>query len=240
MNDWNFQSRSHTCQACHHKFVDQEPYHTVLSDERGGYVRLDVCEKCWGDQYSQGATDRKGFVSHWRGRYECPAPVPDPIRKESAESLLRKLVERGDPQYAAASFILAVMLERKRVFKVKDQLAKDGKRIFVYEQAHSGDVFTIVDPNLQLNQLEEVQRTVAMLLEHGLPAESGTPASGLEPSSAEPDRGTQQASPPVGEGQTNTGSNPSTMPEGEPSGPASPVEALAGCPAPDAAGTVHV
>jgi hypothetical protein len=40
--------------------------------------------------------------------------------------------------------------------------------VFVYEQPKTGDIFTIADPNLRLNQLEEVQRDVAMLLEQGL------------------------------------------------------------------------
>ena len=50
---------------------------------------------------------------------------------------------------------------------------RDGQRIFIYEQPKTGDLFTIPDPNLQLNQLEEVQKDVAELLERGLnpPAE---------------------------------------------------------------------
>ena len=60
------------------------------------------------------------------------------------------------------------MLERKRILKVKEQLSRDGRRVFIYEQPKTGDIFTIVDPALQLNQLEEVQRDVAALLEHGL------------------------------------------------------------------------
>ena len=75
----------------------------------------------------------------------------------------------------AASYILAVMLERKRILRVKDQIKTDGQRIFVYEHPKTGDVFTIPDPDLQLNQLETVQRDVADLLEHGLP--SDTPSS---------------------------------------------------------------
>jgi hypothetical protein len=60
------------------------------------------------------------------------------------------------------------MLERKRVLKVKEQIIRDGKRTFIYEQPKTGEVFTITDPGLHLDQLEEVQRDVANLLEHGL------------------------------------------------------------------------
>ena len=60
------------------------------------------------------------------------------------------------------------MLERKRLLKVKEQLVRDGRRVFVYEDPRTGDVFTIIDPDLQLDQLEQVQRDVGTLLEHGL------------------------------------------------------------------------
>ena len=59
------------------------------------------------------------------------------------------------------------MLERKRLLKIKEQIKRDGQRIFIYEQPKTGDIFTITDPDLQLNQLEAVQRDVAHLLEHG-------------------------------------------------------------------------
>jgi hypothetical protein len=181
MIDWNLQSRAHACQACEQPFADQAPYHTLLFDERSGYSRLDVCEGCWQAQYSQGASDRKGFVSHWQGTYEVPPVAPaDPIARATAESLLRKLVELNDPQYRAACFILAVMLERKRLLKVKDQQHREGLRIFIYEQPRTGDLFTIPDPNLQLNQLEAVQHDVAHLLEHGLRPPEPPPAPAPE------------------------------------------------------------
>lgn len=188
MNEWNIQSRAHACQACERAFEDQQAYHTLLFDEKQAFHRLDVCDACWREQYSQGASDRKGFISYWHGVYEAPpAAPPDPIQKENAESLLRKLIELNDPKYAAAGFILAVMLERKRLLKVKEQLVREGQRIFLYEQPKTGDLFTIPDPSLQLNQLDQVQKDVAELLEKGLnpppesapaePAPSGPPAA---------------------------------------------------------------
>ncbi|MBI5772199.1 MAG: hypothetical protein HZA89_00470 [Verrucomicrobia bacterium] len=184
MIDWNIQSRAHECQACLKPFVDKQPYHTVLVDAKHEYQRQDVCEPCWTAQFSQGSTERKGFISHWQGVYEAPpAAPPDAIQKETAETLLRKLMEQNDPQYRAASYILAVMLERKRLLKVKAQSNENGTRIFIYEQPKTGDVFTIPDPNLQLNQLEEVQRQVGALLEHGL---NPPPAPATEASAAAP------------------------------------------------------
>lgn len=170
MIDWNIQARAHACEACGKHFADQQPYHTLLFDERQEFTRQDICEPCWQAQFSDGARDRKGFVSYWQGVYEAPPPpAPDPVQKETVESLLRKIMELNDPKFAAASYILAVMLERKRLLKIKEELKRDSQRIFVYEHPKSGDLFTIPDPGLQLDQLEQVQHDVSILLEHGLP-----------------------------------------------------------------------
>lgn len=168
MNDWNIQSRGHACESCGKPYADQEAYHTLLHEEKTELRRSDICAACWQQQFSDGARERKGFISYWQGIYEAPPPPSDPIQKETAETLLRKLVEQNDPRHIPAGYILAVMLERKRLLKVKEQIVRDGKRTFIYEQPKTGDVFTISDPGLRLDQLEEVQRDVAALLEHGL------------------------------------------------------------------------
>jgi hypothetical protein len=170
MNEWNIQTCARACEACARPFAGRQAYHTLLYDEKTGHLRrMDVCDACWQGQFSDGARERKGFVSHWQGVYEAEAPAaPDPIQKETAETLLRKLIEENDPRHAPVAFILAVMLERKRLLKVKEQIQREGRRMFVYEQPRTGDIFTIADPDLHLNQLEAVQRDVAQLLEQDL------------------------------------------------------------------------
>jgi len=207
MNDWNIQSRAHACEACGQPFVDRQPYHTLLFDELQDFRRQDVCPACWEKQFSQGARERKGFISYWQGVYEAPAPAVDPIHKETAETLLRKLIEQDDPRYVPAGYILAVMLERKRIIKVKEQIVRDGKRTFIYEQPKTGDVFTITDPDLKLDQLEEVQRDVASLLEHGL-----TPTQSADAATAAPNAVAAAGnSPPLGgDGRGKSQQTPTT------------------------------
>jgi len=200
MTDWNIQSRAHACSACGKGFADKETYHTLLFDERAELRRADVCGACWQKQFSEGARDRKGFISYWQGTYEAPTPPTEPIHRETAETLLRKLIELNDPKFVPAGYILAVMLERKRLLKVKEQILREGQnRVFVYEHPASGDVFTITDPGLRLDQLQEVQRDVAALLEHGLnppvaPAETASPES----SAPQPENAPAESVAPAG------------------------------------------
>lgn len=167
MNEWNIQSRAHACEACSQPFADKQPYRTVLFEEAKELRRSDICEPC--AEKAGDTRSRTGFISQWNGIYEAPPAQPvEAIQKDTAETILRKLVEQNDPRYAPAAYILAVMLERKRILKVKEQLQREGQRIFIYEQPKTGDIFTIADPDLHLDQLEQVQHDVAQLLEHGL------------------------------------------------------------------------
>lgn len=187
MIDWQIQSRSHSCQECQRTFQDQEKLHTLLLDERQGYARMDVCDTCWTAQYAETATQRRGYISHWQGQYHQPPPAPvDPIQKETAETLLRKLVARNDPQHAGACFILAVMLERKRLLRSKAQQVIDGNRVLLYEHPKTGDLFTIPYPELRLDQLEAVQRDVAHLLKGGPDGEGVADAPATNPGEPPP------------------------------------------------------
>ena len=220
MNEWNIQSRAHGCQACGRHFADKQPYHTVLQDHRREVQRLDLCEACWREGHAEGASSRQGFISQWQGVYEQPpAAPPEAIRKENAESLLRKITERDDPRYSAAGYILAAMLERKRLLKVKEQFKRDDRRVFVYEQPKTGDVFMITDTELQLNQLDQVQREVADLLEHGFPGDNPAPLpappseAGLAaPGEAEPGTG----SAADGDGGPGPGEEPGSAADSAP------------------------
>ena len=176
ITEWNIQTRGHGCEACGRPFADKEPYHTLLVDEKSNFRRSDLCVPCWQGQFAD-AQNRSGFISCWQGVFQAPPPVTEAIQKDTAETLLRKLIEQNDPQHMPAGYILAVMLERKRILKVKEQFVRDGQRVFVYEQPKTGDVFTITDPDLHLDQLAQVQHDVAALLEHGLNPPAAQPAA---------------------------------------------------------------
>lgn len=218
MIDWKLQARAHACQACSRSFVDKQPYFTLLFDRKHGLERWDVCGNCWEAQYSQGANDRQGFVSFWQGVFAVPPPrPPEPIQKETAETLLRKLINQNEVQHTAACFILAVMLERKRILKIKAQTAVNGARTFVYEHARTGDLFTIIDPDLRLHQLDEVQRQVSHLLEHGLALPENSPPPAPPTLGDEPPVAVQSESVPRAETEAvQPGASGTVVPEANP------------------------
>ena len=76
----------------------------------------------------------------------------------------------SDNPPANACYVLAAMLERKRVLKqVKIESRDGGSRVLIYEQGTTGDVFVVPDPQLRLDELESVQNEVAQLLQKATP-----------------------------------------------------------------------
>jgi len=160
MTEWDIQPRSSACAACQTPFAEKQTYHTLLGPSGDGYLRRDLCPACYA------GASREAVVSSWQWEYRLPPPPPpEPIQKDTAETLLRKLVESSDPNHTAARYILAVMLERKKILRHRDTVqGEHGNEVLVYEHVQSGESFTVPDPRLRLDQLGEVQQHVAELL----------------------------------------------------------------------------
>ena len=158
--DWTIQGRSHQCAVTGRKFEEGEHFYTLLFYEKAEFRREDVCEEAFKER-----NDSIQPFSHWRSKYEPSAQVVETVSKQTAEDLLRKYMEENDPALANARYILALMLERKRILKEREvKRGEDGTLTRVYEHGKTGDIFVIPDPELRLDQVAEVQQQVASQL----------------------------------------------------------------------------
>ena len=158
-NEWEIKHRADACAATLRPFQPGEYFYTLLFRDADGFRREDLSEEAWRNR-----NENIRPFSFWRTRYE-PAPVapPEPLGKENAEQLFRRLTSSENPP-ANACYVLAAMLERKRVLKpIKTEQSDDG-RVLVYEHRDNGDVFIVRDPGLRLDQLENVQTEISALL----------------------------------------------------------------------------
>jgi len=164
-NDWAIKHRSDVCTATNRPFSEGEYFYTLLFREPDGFRREDLSEQAWANR-----NENIQPFSFWRSRFE-PAPVetPEPLGKETAEDLFRRLMASPDAP-PNACYVLAVMLERKRVLKQIETKNGDAGRMLVYEQPTTGDVFLVGDPQLRLDELESVQNEVSNLLRSAAPA----------------------------------------------------------------------
>ena len=181
--DWNIKPRGTVCGACQKAFEDGQAYITRLAFEGVDYTRDDYCEPCWGAEAA-----RKERYSSWKGIFKVPPPEPERrVRKETAESLLRELLEENKPAHKNAIYILAVMLERQRVMVEREvRTGASGERLVVYEHRKTGETFVLIDPQLKLTEIEPVQQEIMALL-GGQAAAAVTVAASPAPATPSPE-----------------------------------------------------
>lgn len=159
--DWEIKSRAHACAQTGREFAEGEMFYTLLYRDADGFRREDICEDAWTNR-----NDNIAPFSFWKTKYEPPPPpAPEPLQKNDAESLLRALIDANDPRYENAIFILALMLERKRVLRPMESSDDD---TLVYEHPKSGETFILKNPHLGMEQIPTVQQEVAALLDASL------------------------------------------------------------------------
>jgi hypothetical protein len=159
-HDWSIQSRSEACAVTGRPFAEGEPFYALLFSEKGGFRREDVSEEAFPARREEAHP-----FSFWKSRFEPkPPPPPEALGKETAEDLLRRYMAEENPGLGNARYLLALMLERKRLFRQVAAETRDGTRILVYEHVKTGETFVVPDPELRLDQLEAVQNEVASLL----------------------------------------------------------------------------
>ncbi len=180
--EWDIKPRGTACSECATEFEDRQAYFSALLHGDSGYARSDFCRECWERRES----DLSAY-SAWQGIFMLPPPKEEEaLKKETAESLLRKLMEEIEEDKIGIIYILAVMLERKRILEEKDvQVGDDGSVLRVYEHKKTGETFLIPDPQLELDKLEVVQQQVIDTL--GGPKKKSPGATDTEASDSEPD-----------------------------------------------------
>lgn len=170
--EWVIKSRGRVCAICNEPFADGAMIYSSLHQGAEGYERMDISEACWPN------APREKTISFWRSVYQAPPAVPEePLKKETVETLLRQYMSKEDFSRLQVIYILAVMLERKRVLIERDvQRKEDGTKLRIYEHRQTGEIFTIPDPELRLDQIGEVQQQVNELLGIPAPGSSVAPA----------------------------------------------------------------
>ncbi|HBJ84181.1 MAG TPA: hypothetical protein DDZ88_10005 [Verrucomicrobiales bacterium] len=176
--NWSIRTRAHQCALTGRPFEDGETFHTTIhfDPQENGYVRRDVCAEAWPQEREQ----RKP-VAAWKNVYQkvIAEAKPEIAPKESAQDLLQRFIEDGDPKTENARYILALMLERKRQLVQTAEKEVDGAKMLFYENKKTGEIFIVRDPELRLDEVAQIQDEVASILAFGGPAAEAAKAVGV-------------------------------------------------------------
>jgi hypothetical protein len=158
--EWNIQARALQCAKTGKPFEKGERIFSALYWKDGQYQRIDLCAAAWEER-----NENIEPLSAWQTEFvPPPPPEPEALKKDDAESLLRRLIAENAPGTRNARYILALMLERKKMLRQIERQKQDGAAVLVYEHIPSSEVWLIEDPGLKLGELTAVQDEVARLL----------------------------------------------------------------------------
>ncbi len=163
---WHVRSRSRECAATQHPFTDGETIVTALfpDPESSGYLRRDYALEAWNEL----PADAEKPFSFWKTTFTPPSgnTTEDPMEKLSPEEILARLVEEDQDHTENTRYILAVMLERRKLLRETDSQRTPSGILRVYEHRKTGEVYLIRDPDIPLAQVEALQNEVIVLLEN--------------------------------------------------------------------------
>lgn len=163
---WHVRSRSRECAITQVPFTDGETIVTALypDPESSGYMRKDIRLDAWKSM----PDDAEKPFSFWKSVFTAPSTgqTQDQVQKLSPEEILHRLVEEDEDHTENTRYILAVMLERRKILRETDSQPTPNGILRVYEHRKSGEIFLIRDPNIPLSQVEDLQKEVFELLEN--------------------------------------------------------------------------
>ncbi len=166
-HEWNLRARSGACDVCHAEFAEGDTCYSVLRNVRPdlsgtfSFERVDRCRACW----EKGEKD--DLSGSWKTVYHAERPASaEAAPKQTVETVLRAQLEAGDEARPGVCYLLAVMLERKRVLIERDvRPGGAGERVHVYEHRKTGELLLVTDPGLELAELTDLQAEILRLLD---------------------------------------------------------------------------
>ena len=160
---YSIKSRSHCCHLTGEPFQEEQPFIAAIfpDPEASGYIRLDYSIAAWEKREKE--TEPFSF---WRSHYKPPVKDEETqVTPHDPETLFAKLIEDDEAHTENARFILAAMLERKKVIRETDTQQLPTGLLRIYENRKTGDVFIVKDPQIALSDVESIQEEVQQLLD---------------------------------------------------------------------------
>jgi len=160
LREWdNYLTKPGTCSVCRKTFEEHENYYAVLMDVPSGFQRRDFCETCWDDHH------RDQAFSFWQAKM----PAGEEKRKLFVDDqilmqIFKRLLETNDEDKRPFTFVLALILMRKRLVKYVGTEQNNDQEWWVVRFSGREDELRIKNPNLTEQQLEEIREQLDEVL----------------------------------------------------------------------------
>lgn len=156
--EWNMPRRGEVCHATQRPFEVGEEFQVCLFETPEGYERRDYGLDV------EPPTDPPPIAS-WRTRRPEPATRKvQPFDREAIYAFFTRLDDPQSPSQLQFRFALALLLWRKKVVRLDDTDVVDDVEQWRFVVPRTGEVHTVVRPELDEQQLEDLSTQLEQLL----------------------------------------------------------------------------
>jgi len=184
--DWEIKPRSAHCSETGRPFEPDEEFVSLLFQAAEGLERTDLCLEAWRARAEEGPPP----LSVWRSKFQPnPPEAKETLGREDAESELRRLLQKGEPENPTICRLLVLHLERKRLLKLRERIEDRSPSLLIYEHVETQETFLVPEVEFDLraldSQKEELLNQAGGRMFHipemAVPAGAETPKPGQNP-----------------------------------------------------------
>ncbi|MBI4881507.1 MAG: hypothetical protein HY812_17865 [Planctomycetes bacterium] len=172
------------CQRCAHPFAGGERFYSVIRLEDAAPARTDYCVPC----FEKSERDPERDFAFWKTRKAEGQRARPAVDFKALRDLFFRMAERCTSEYQKLTYLLGLVLIRKRVVRLEKFVSEGGADYLVATTRERPEPLKIVAPELGREEIEELRGKLRALLEidyedeRTLAGEGALPsASGAEP-----------------------------------------------------------
>ena len=159
---WKIKKSLLRCMACEREFAEQEEYYSILEWNEEGIVRSDFCDGCFSHRPDE---ERRVF---WRTRNREVRERKKAVNFEVLRDLFLKMNESGEEIFQEITYLLGLILIRKRLLILKDFISEEGKDFMTVRRKRGEPLIRVEVPFLNESDIASLRDRLSDLLDADL------------------------------------------------------------------------
>lgn len=156
--EYDIQPPTRRCSVTGRELRPGERFFTALVEEQGRMERRDFAPEAW-----KGPPG--GTFGYWCGKVPPPNAAQRPrFDDDLLEECFQRLEGAVEPAQIHFRYVVALLLVRRRRFRLEEALTENGQSWLRLRHARSGEEVRILDPRLSEDEMNQVQDEVFRVL----------------------------------------------------------------------------
>ena len=160
--EWKIGKGGSGCTRCQKSFEDGEVYFSTIRQEVDLVQRYDYCGACFEPEKDGGET------VFWRTRKSIEEPARKTVNFEVLKGIFFKMLPVEDRVFKEMAYLLALILIRKKVLKLKEFLTRDGVDCMAVRRKTGDPLFYVEVPLLRDEEIALLREKLSDLLDADL------------------------------------------------------------------------